>query len=103
MNGFSSIRSLLRNNDFGFIGRTSLSGLYHPGSSNMTSMYPCIDTNYSNANANNNICCDERRLGGIRTATKKAGGSSTNGRDSVGRRLGIKVWPNRFASTFVTL
>lgn len=27
-------------------------------------------------------------------ATKKAGGSSNNGRDSAGRRLGIKVWPN---------
>mmetsp|Transcript_8306 Transcript_8306/g.11794 ORF Transcript_8306/g.11794 Transcript_8306/m.11794 type:complete len:117 (+) Transcript_8306:212-562(+) len=26
----------------------------------------------------------------IRTATKKAGGSSNNGRDSAGRRLGIK-------------
>ena len=30
-------------------------------------------------------------------ATKKAGGTSTNGRDSAGRRLGIKVWPNQFA------
>ena len=31
---------------------------------------------------------------GARTmATKKAGGSSNNGRDSAGRRLGIKVWP----------
>ena len=27
----------------------------------------------------------------IRNATKKAGGSSNNGRDSAGRRLGIKV------------
>jgi large subunit ribosomal protein L27 len=27
-------------------------------------------------------------------ATKKAGGSTNNGRDSAGRRLGIKVWPN---------
>ena len=27
----------------------------------------------------------------IRTATKKAGGSTNNGRDSAGRRLGIKV------------
>lgn len=26
-------------------------------------------------------------------ATKKAGGSSTNGRDSAGRRLGIKIFP----------
>ena len=25
-------------------------------------------------------------------ATKKAGGSSRNGRDSAGRRLGVKVW-----------
>lgn len=32
-----------------------------------------------------------------RTATKKAGGSSNNGRDSAGRRLGIKVWPNQAA------
>ena len=32
-----------------------------------------------------------------RTATKKAGGSSNNGRDSAGRRLGIKVWPNQSA------
>lgn len=31
-------------------------------------------------------------------ATKKAGGSSTNGRDSIGRRLGIKVWPNKQTS-----
>lgn len=30
-------------------------------------------------------------------ATKKAGGSSSNGRDSIGRRLGVKVWPNQFA------
>jgi large subunit ribosomal protein L27 len=29
----------------------------------------------------------------IRTATKKAGGSSNNGRDSAGRRLGVKVFP----------
>ncbi|EJK65220.1 hypothetical protein THAOC_13952 [Thalassiosira oceanica] len=28
-----------------------------------------------------------------RNATKKAGGSSNNSRDSAGRRLGIKVWP----------
>jgi large subunit ribosomal protein L27 len=32
-----------------------------------------------------------------RLATKKAGGSSNNGRDSAGRRLGIKVWPNQTA------
>jgi large subunit ribosomal protein L27 len=30
-------------------------------------------------------------------ATKKAGGSTSNGRDSAGRRLGIKVWPNMYA------
>jgi large subunit ribosomal protein L27 len=30
-------------------------------------------------------------------ATKKAGGSSGNGRDSIGRRLGIKIWPGRLA------
>ncbi|EED93740.1 predicted protein, partial [Thalassiosira pseudonana CCMP1335] len=30
-------------------------------------------------------------------ATKKAGGSSNNGRDSAGRRLGIKVWPGTVA------
>jgi large subunit ribosomal protein L27 len=29
----------------------------------------------------------------VRTATKKAGGSSNNGRDSAGRRLGVKVFP----------
>jgi large subunit ribosomal protein L27 len=33
----------------------------------------------------------------IRHATKKAGGSSSNGRDSAGRRLGIKVWPGTMA------
>lgn len=27
----------------------------------------------------------------IRTATKKAGGSTSNGRDSIGRRLGVKA------------
>jgi len=31
----------------------------------------------------------------IRTATKKAGGSTNNGRDSAGRRLGVKIMPNR--------
>lgn len=31
----------------------------------------------------------------LRTATKKAGGSSNNGRDSAGRRLGVKIFPNR--------
>lgn len=36
--------------------------------------------------------------GCVRTmATKKAGGSTGNGRDSAGRRLGIKVWPNQRA------
>ena len=30
----------------------------------------------------------------IRTATKKAGGSTSNGRDSAGRRLGIKAHAN---------
>lgn len=30
-------------------------------------------------------------------ATKKAGGSSTNGRDSIGRRLGIKIFPGHLA------
>merc|ERR1712060_55229 len=33
----------------------------------------------------------------IRHATKKAGGSTTNGRDSAGRRLGIKVYPGNVA------
>eukprot|EP00565_Helicotheca_tamesis_P006877 CAMPEP_0185729136 /NCGR_PEP_ID=MMETSP1171-20130828/4488_1 /TAXON_ID=374046 /ORGANISM="Helicotheca tamensis, Strain CCMP826" /LENGTH=114 /DNA_ID=CAMNT_0028397913 /DNA_START=134 /DNA_END=478 /DNA_ORIENTATION=- len=33
----------------------------------------------------------------IRHATKKAGGSTNNGRDSAGRRLGIKVWPGTTA------
>ena len=33
----------------------------------------------------------------LRHATKKAGGSSNNGRDSAGRRLGIKVWPGKMA------
>ena len=33
----------------------------------------------------------------IRCATKKAGGSSNNGRDSIGRRLGIKVYPGVYA------
>ncbi|KAL7540200.1 hypothetical protein ACHAXR_012863 [Thalassiosira sp. AJA248-18] len=34
----------------------------------------------------------------VRHATKKAGGSSNNGRDSAGRRLGIKVWPGTKAT-----
>lgn len=34
----------------------------------------------------------------IRTATKKAGGSTNNGRDSAGRRLGIKAHGNTFVS-----
>mmetsp|Transcript_12863 Transcript_12863/g.22107 ORF Transcript_12863/g.22107 Transcript_12863/m.22107 type:complete len:134 (-) Transcript_12863:273-674(-) len=33
----------------------------------------------------------------VRHATKKAGGSTNNGRDSAGRRLGIKVWPGTVA------
>mmetsp|Transcript_5123 Transcript_5123/g.9734 ORF Transcript_5123/g.9734 Transcript_5123/m.9734 type:complete len:129 (+) Transcript_5123:160-546(+) len=39
-----------------------------------------------------NISCQ------IRTATKKAGGSTNNGRDSAGRRLGIKAHGNTFVS-----
>lgn len=31
-------------------------------------------------------------LGAVRTATKKAGGSSKNGRDSESKRLGVKVY-----------
>ena len=46
------------------------------------------------------VICDERRLGGIRGAKKKAAGSTTNGRESPGRRLGIKVWCDKFARTF---
>jgi large subunit ribosomal protein L27 len=34
----------------------------------------------------------------IRTATKKAGGSTNNGRDSAGRRLGIKAHGNTFVT-----
>lgn len=34
----------------------------------------------------------------IRTATKKAGGSSNNGRDSAGRRLGIKSFHNIYVN-----
>ena len=30
-------------------------------------------------------------LGGVRFATKKAGGSSNNSKDSAGRRLGLKI------------
>jgi Ribosomal L27 protein len=45
----------------------------------------------------------QRQLGGIRGAKKKAGGSSTNGRESPGRRLGIKVWPNIMARTWLFL
>jgi len=30
-------------------------------------------------------------------ATKKAGGSTSNGRDSIGRRLGIKIFPGQRA------
>jgi Ribosomal L27 protein len=49
------------------------------------------------------IKLDERRLGGIRGAKKKAAGSTTNGRESPGRRLGIKVWCDKFARTLVDL
>lgn len=34
----------------------------------------------------------------VRFATKKAGGSSNNGRDSAGRRLGIKIFPGLHAN-----
>lgn len=30
-------------------------------------------------------------------ATKKAGGSTNNGRDSIGRRLGVKLYPGQTA------
>lgn len=30
-------------------------------------------------------------------ATKKAGGSTNNGRDSIGRRLGVKLYPGQEA------
>lgn len=33
----------------------------------------------------------------VRFATKKAGGSTNNSKDSAGRRLGIKVWPGQYA------
>ena len=37
-------------------------------------------------------------VGAVRDmATKKAGGSSNNGRDSIGRRLGIKLFPGKHA------
>jgi hypothetical protein len=35
----------------------------------------------------------------VRFATKKAGGSSRNGRDSAGRRLGVKIWGDQAAKT----
>lgn len=38
----------------------------------------------------NHLCGSVRFM-----ATKKAGGSSNNNRDSAGRRLGIKVWPKQ--------
>jgi len=37
------------------------------------------------------------QLGGIRHASKKAGGSSNNGRDSRGRRLGVKIYGDQIA------
>lgn len=43
----------------------------------------------------NEVCCN---LQSIRFATKKAGGSSRNGRDSAGRRLGVK----KFGGEYVT-
>ena len=36
---------------------------------------------------------------GVRTATKKAGGSSNNGRDSPGKRLGLKVAGGQFCKS----
>jgi Ribosomal L27 protein len=62
----------------------------------------CLSNGHHNHNHNHNhyslIQLLLYRLGGVRGAKKKAGGSSTNGRESAGRRLGIKVWPNTFAS-----
>merc|ERR1719329_123960 len=37
-------------------------------------------------------------LGQLRFATKKAGGSTNNGRDSAGRRLGVKIFAGRDAT-----
>ena len=41
---------------------------------------------------NNNTIISVRGM-----ATKKQGGSSSNGRDSAGRRLGIKLYPGQYA------
>jgi Ribosomal L27 protein len=92
MSSFISIRKLLRR-DVYFGGNCNLWAASIP---NSFTVHPSILTNTNNNHTD--LICDERRLGGIRGAKKKAGGSSTNGRNSAGRRLGIKVWPNKFAS-----
>jgi hypothetical protein len=98
MSGLISIRNLIRR-DIYFGGRTVSYPSTNYRNSFMVeqSLLPVLtSTNITTADL---LICDERRLGGIRGAKKKAGGSSTNGRNSEGRRLGIKVWPNQFAST----
>jgi hypothetical protein len=94
MSSFISIRL--------FRGCGSLSGSYHLRCLQWSHIpYTFIDNHTQQTVTNNDgvVLLDDRRLGGIRGAKKKAGGSSTNGRNSAGRRLGIKVWPNKFAST----
>ena len=98
MNSLISIRNLIRRD----VCIGSNTGMYSCAANNIwaaaTSFIPSHSMNMNTTGTD--IICDERRLGGIRGAKKKAGGSSTNGRNSAGRRLGIKVWPNKFASEF---
>lgn len=90
MSRLISIRSLLQRGSAGSYATTA--NLFQPRSI-ATMLYQSFIAN----NTDSSIC-DEQRLGGIRGKKTKAAGSTTNGRKSAGRRLGIKVWPNKFAS-----
>ena len=95
MSRLISIRSLLQRGSAGSYATTA--NLFQPRSI-ATMLYQSFIAN----NTDSSIY-DEQRLGGIRGKKTKAAGSTTNGRKSAGRRLGIKVWPNKFASACVCL
>jgi Ribosomal L27 protein len=91
MSRLISIRSLLQRGSAGSYATTA--NLFQPRSI-ATMLYQSFIAH----NTDSSSICDEQRLGGIRGKKTKAAGSTTNGRKSAGRRLGIKVWPNKFAS-----
>jgi len=55
----------------------------------------CYNPGAQHQHPSYNIYYQQQTIRGM--ATKKQGGSSNNGRDSAGRRLGIKLYPGQYA------